>query len=93
MFNSFVEKMVSAVKKTIVNLRHRAIKWLAQDDLIIIGDIYHKPGGPALVQIIGDGMIVGDIQAWDGPSTIVSRGGNPKKEPFIAPIDFCLSDG
>lgn len=90
MLNIFQKK----VKLFILSLRHLLIKWLAQDDLVIVGDIYCQTGSPAPIQIRGGGIIVGDLKTWDGPTSVVPRGCEPKQEPLKGVcIDLCFSDG
>lgn len=90
MIKTTLKTLVDRFNLAIFNLRHRAIKWLAQDDLVVIGDIYHKEGDPSLVQV-KHGLILGNVKSWDGPSVIVHRGSEPRKDSVIGAINLCLS--
>lgn len=62
-------------------IRTPILRFLALNDLIIIGDVYGSNGEPAVVQVPSGltAEIIGSISVWDGPATVMPRGCLPKK--------------
>jgi len=60
-------------------IRGPIIRFLAGDDLVIVGDVLGSTTGPAPVQVTGNrgSLIIGNIGLHDGPAVIVPRGCKP----------------
>jgi hypothetical protein len=71
-------------------IRDPIIRFLAGDDLVIVGDIYSSTTGPALVYVPANrgGVVIGNFSAHDGPAVIVPRGCKPP-----APTIRAVTDG
>lgn len=73
--------MSEGYKSFIRWIRTPILRFLALNDLVIIGDVYGSAKEPAVVQVPSGrtAEIIGSISVWDGPATVTPKGCLPKK--------------
>ena len=71
-------------------IRDPIIRFLAGDDLVIVGDVYSSTTGPAPVYVPANrgAVVIGSFSTHDGPAVIVPRGCKPP-----APTIRAVTDG
>jgi hypothetical protein len=77
-------------------IRDPIIRFLAGDDLVIVGDIYSSTTGPAPAYVPANrgAVVIGNFSAHDGLAVIVPRGCKPPVPTFRAVRngDLCYPD-